>query len=214
MKKLLLMGANNPETLRIIEAINDVAATFEVVGWLDNDVQKHGSSVFGYPVLGPPPLLAEPEYWDCWVYNNITTNGRVRREVSRQLGQYTERFASIIHPSVNTRDVRIGAGVCIQEGALVQARAELDDHCFVTSASLVGHEAKIGSCSFIAGGCIIAGLTEVGEGSTIWTGSKLAPRLRIGDNATVGMNSAVLQDVPDHTTVFGSPAKKIFVSKK
>ncbi|MEI6268143.1 MAG: hypothetical protein WCP01_04620 [Methylococcaceae bacterium] len=209
-KKIILVGANNPETLRIIEAMNASGAYHEIIGWLDNDTNKYGTDVFGYEVLGAPELLLEKKYRECFVFNNITRNGLVREAVTEQLKQYTNQFANVIHPSVNLAGVIVGQGVCIQEGALVQSHAVLGDHCFLTSTTLIGHEAVIGENVFIAGGCVIAGMSIIGAGATIWTGAKIAPRLKIGNRSVIGINSSVLTNISDNVTVFGNPAREIF----
>ncbi len=209
-KKILLMGANNPETLRIIDAMNANGADYKILGWIDNDTTKFGADFFGYKVLGSPELLLEKEYNECFVFNNITRNGEVRGIVTEQLKLYTDQFANVIHPSVNLFSVKVGKGVCVQEGALVQSQAVLGEHCFLTSATLIGHEVIIGNSAFIAGGCVIAGLSSIGECATVWTGANIAPRLKIGNHAVVGINSSVLSDIPDKTTVHGNPARAIF----
>lgn len=209
-KRVLLIGANNPETLRIIEDINSVADRLEVVGWLDNSATKHGTTVFGFPVLGPPELLSEVKYEDCSVFNNVTRSGVVRMQVTEQVKQHTEKFVSLVHPSVNVDHVMIGHGVCVQAGAVIQSHTILEDGCSISSNCVIGHESRIGQDAFVAGGCVIAGLTQIGEGATVWSGAVIGPRLKVGNRAIVGLNSAVLKDVPGDTTVHGNPARKIY----
>lgn len=45
MKKLLIMGANNPEIFRLVEGVNRAHPEdpIEIVGFVDNDPQKKGS---------------------------------------------------------------------------------------------------------------------------------------------------------------------------
>lgn len=48
---------------------------------------------------------------------------------------------------------------------------------------------------------------KVGDGVLISAGAKILGNIKIGCGAKVGAGSVVLQDVPDHTTVAGVPAK-------
>ena len=41
----------------------------------------------------------------------------------------------------------------------------------------------------------------------IGAGSVVLPRLRIGKYSVVGAGSVVTRDVPDHTVVYGNPAR-------
>ena len=45
------------------------------------------------------------------------------------------------------------------------------------------------------------------QGAKIGAGAKIRAGVVIGENAVVGMGSVVLQDVPDNSTVVGSPAR-------
>ena len=50
--RLVLVGANNPEILRLISDIYAAEReAYEILGWVDNNEQKIGQDVFGYPVL-------------------------------------------------------------------------------------------------------------------------------------------------------------------
>ena len=50
--KYYLLGASNPETIRMIRAVRSVDEGFEFAGMLDNDVKKHGADFYGLAVLG------------------------------------------------------------------------------------------------------------------------------------------------------------------
>ncbi len=50
---------------------------------------------------------------------------------------------------------------------------------------------------------------KVGNGVLISAGAKILGNINIGDGAKIGAGSVVLQDVPDHTTAAGVPAKLI-----
>ena len=60
VERIVLIGANNPETRRMIVAISRVRnAVFE--GFVDNDPAKIGRKFIGYDVLGPIAHLSTLE---------------------------------------------------------------------------------------------------------------------------------------------------------
>lgn len=48
---------------------------------------------------------------------------------------------------------------------------------------------------------------KIGDGVLISAGAKILGNIKVGDGAKVGAGSVVLEDVPEHTTVAGVPAK-------
>jgi len=206
------MGANNPQILRLIDDINKSEREFfyEIVGWIDNDFNKIGNEYFGYKVLGTPEILTESKYSDCYLVNNITTNAKVRYDVTQQLIKYNLEFTTLIHPSVNTHFVEVGEGCIIHENVILEAAACIEDFVVVSSGSIICHETKIAKYSFISSGVKIAGLVNIKECVTIFLGATLAPRLSIKSGSTISAGSTVFEDVDINATVSGNPARKIF----
>ena len=58
MRKLILLGANNPEAARQARALIKCGAV-HIEGFLDNDAAKHGTDFCGFPVFGGFELLPE-----------------------------------------------------------------------------------------------------------------------------------------------------------
>ena len=103
VRRLLVLGANNPESVRLVAAINDRDASFELAGLLDNDPATHGRDFWGYRVLGPSALGAEPAYRDCVIATAITRTPRARFEMTDELLAHGAEMTNLIHPSVDTR---------------------------------------------------------------------------------------------------------------
>jgi acetyltransferase-like isoleucine patch superfamily enzyme len=49
----------------------------------------------------------------------------------------------------------------------------------------------------------------IGKGVTVGSSATIHPGKHIGDAATVGIGSVVIRNVPQRTTVFGNPARKV-----
>lgn len=208
-RRLLVLGANNPETVRVVAAINGSAPVFDLVGFLDNDPAKHGTTFWGHPVLGPSPLVAERAYRDCVVVNAITRTPRVRKETTEELLRHGAELTNLIHPSVDVRLVKLGVGIVCHEGTVLQPGVEVGDDVAFNANVVVSHECLLGPHVFMAPASVLAGIVRVGEGAMIGVGATVLPRLAIGAWATVGGGAVVVRDVAEGATVAGNPAREL-----
>ena len=61
----------------------------------------------------------------------------------------------------------------------------------------------------ISPGAHLAGNVRVGELSHIGIGASIVQGIRIGKGVIIGAGAAVIDDIPDHVTAVGVPAKVI-----
>src|SRR5687768_13682088 len=118
LKRLILLGTggNAYDVLDIVEAINVVAPTWHVAGFLD-DFHPVGNDYLGFPVLGT--LRDASAHADSFFISTIRNEKTFRRmgEILAATGIPTERFATLVHPGawVSSR-CRLGAGVYVNAG--------------------------------------------------------------------------------------------------
>ncbi|MEI7998051.1 MAG: transferase [Candidatus Omnitrophota bacterium] len=205
--KLIAIGANNPETIRMISAVKEKDSAFEFLGFIDNDPEKKGKSFFGFPVFGGseciPSLLGE----DIFFINLITRDCVTRFETSLQASDYGARFANFIHPSVNLEMVELAEGNYIQERVILQAGVKIGCNSSIHIGTLVGHESIIGNSVFLAHGCNISGGVTIKDGVLMGTGVSVIPRVTIGEWAVIGAGTVVHKDIPPYSLVVGNPAR-------
>jgi sugar O-acyltransferase (sialic acid O-acetyltransferase NeuD family) len=211
--KVIFLGAANPETERMIRAVQRVQPDFRVLGFIDNDPHKKGTEFLGYPVFGGFEVLDDLLKDDVYFVSLITGSTKTRYETSRHMAQKGCRFANFIHPSVDLTMTEIGVGNYIQEAVIVQAGVRIGNNSSIHIGSMVGHEATIGHSVFIAHACSVSGFVEIGDGVFVGTNATIIPRLRIGKWATIGAGAVVIEDVPDYATVVGNPARVIKVAE-
>jgi sugar O-acyltransferase (sialic acid O-acetyltransferase NeuD family) len=211
--KIVLLGAANPETRRMILAVERSQPELQFIGFIDNDSGKKGTTFLGLPVFGGFESVGELLGQDAFFVNLITGSTRVRYETSRELARRGCRFTNFIHPSVDLTMVSIGVGNYLQESVIVQAEVTIGDNSSIHMGTLIGHETRIGNSVFIAHGCSLSGSVTVGDGTFMGTHAAVVPRVTIGKWATVGAGTVVIKDVPDYATVVGNPAKIIKVGE-
>lgn len=209
VRQLLVLGASNPETVRVVQAVNDREPTFELVGFLDNDPAKQGRDFWGYPVVGGSAAVAEPRHRDCVVVNAITRDPHTRCETTEALLRHGAELTNLIHPSVDTRHVEMGVGNVVHEGAVIQPGVRIGNNCAFNCNTIISHECEIEDHIFMAPGSVLAGLVRVRRGAMIGLHATVLPRLEIGAWALVGGGAVVCRDVPPNTTVAGNPARVI-----
>lgn len=212
--KMVFLGAANPETGRMIKALERSQPNFRAHGFLDNDPAKKGTEFLGLPVLGGFEVLPELVADDAVRFVNLITGStRTRYETSLHMARAGCRFANLVHPSVDLTQTSMGVGNYIQEAVILQADVRVGNNSSIHMAALISHEVVIGDSVFVAHGVSLSGCVQVGDGTFIGTNATVVPRLRIGKWATVGAGSVVIKDVPDYATVVGNPAKVIKVSE-
>jgi sugar O-acyltransferase (sialic acid O-acetyltransferase NeuD family) len=211
--KVVLLGANNPETARVILAVQRVNPNFQVLGFIDNDPAKKDTLFCGFKVFGGFEMLDRLPLQEIYFVNLITGSTTTRYESSLHLARKGCQFTNLIHPSVDLTMTKLGVGNYIQENVIIQAGAQIGDNSSIHIGAIVAHESTIGSSVFIAPAVSISGKVEVGDGTLIGTNATIIPRIKIGKWCQIGAGSVVAKDVPDYATVVGNPARLIKVAE-
>ena len=119
--KVYLLGAANPETIRMIYAVQRSTPNVEIVGFLDNDPNKKNKDFFGFPILGGIELVKELAKNDVGFVNLITGDTRTRYETTCEILEMGGRLTNLIHPSIDLTMCKLGVGLYLQESVIVQA---------------------------------------------------------------------------------------------
>jgi sugar O-acyltransferase (sialic acid O-acetyltransferase NeuD family) len=121
------------------------------------------------------------------------------------------QLPALVHPSafVDSETCRLGEGSFVAAGAVLAVNCVLEPFALCNLGVTVGHETAIGCGSVVNPGANLSGGVVIGDGVLIGTGAQILQYLHIGSGAVVGAGSVVLQDVPEHTTVFGAPARTL-----
>lgn len=210
MRDLVIAGAMNPGSVKLVHEINDRQKVWNLVGFVDDDSKKWGTEFCGYPVLGDIATLRRPEFKETYSVCCIFGGSILTRvKVVRKMVESEIRFATLVHPSVSTRHVEIGQDCMINDGCMLNYGAKIGDHCILNFRVSVGHDTVLEDLVFVAPGVTIPGRVRVRQAATLGAGAVLNGDITIGEYAMVGLGAVVFRDVPDKVTVIGNPARMV-----
>jgi sugar O-acyltransferase (sialic acid O-acetyltransferase NeuD family) len=212
MRPFVVVGAGGfgKEAIWVAECMNeqlDVAARWEILGYLDDNPDHEGREFYGYRVLGRPgaSLRAGKE---TWYYCAVGKNA-VRERLAARLDELGWRAATLVHPSViQAKRIEIGMGTYVGAGAILSPNARVGQHVIVNQHASIGHDAVLEDFTQVCPGAQINGACKVLRGALVGSNASIHQGRTVGAYAVVGANSQVVRNVDPKTSVCGVPAKR------
>jgi sugar O-acyltransferase (sialic acid O-acetyltransferase NeuD family) len=204
---VLILGASGTA----LDALDCLAfGPYELLGVLDDDPAKAGSTFAGLPLLGPLAMAAE---WpDARLVDALGSPRSFRRRpaIIARLGGPASRFLTVVHPrAVVSPSATLAPGCLVLAGAVIGPQAMLGAHVQVLPNAVVSHEATVGDWSILATGAICSGRVRLGPGCYVGAGATVIHDGSVGEGALVGMGAVVNCTVPPGVTVVGNPARPL-----
>ena len=211
MKNIVIIGAGGVgrETSLIIQKINELELTWNLIGFIDDNVKSWGKVINGYSVIGGIDSL-EVLPSDTYIIIAIA-NYEIKREMVNKINNKF-KFATIIHPKVYIDNyMNIGEGTIIYEGVILTANIEVGKHVIISPKCGIGHDSIIKDYVSLLWNVNISGNDIIEEGVMMGSGSTVIQGKKIGKASIVGAGAVVIKDVDIYSTVVGVPAKTIKV---
>lgn len=205
VKDLIVVGTGGWDVIPLIEDINSACKQFNLIGFLEKDELKHGTELFGYPIVGGDDLLLT-EFKHCSVINNVMHTTRAHEVVSKTLEEKygMHDFPNLIHPSINPKFFSIGRGNILYKGAFIGMGAKIGDFNIIERAT-IGHETIIGNCNLLAT-CLVGSRCRIGNYNLIGNSATVANNVRMEDDNEIGTGAVLIKKIKSGKHMMGNPA--------
>ncbi len=208
MEKIIIIGAGGfgRELLLWIKDINAVKPTWEIAGFIDDDIYALDNVECDYGIIG---TLKDWEPREDEVFALAIADPHTKGKIANMMKSKGARFATVIHPTAIIAPFsHYGEGFIMFPYSKLSCNSNAGD--FVTLlSSPIGHDTKIGDYTTISGNCNVVRNVEIGKYVFLAAGVCIAQNIHVGDNAYLGLGSVVLKDVPEGVKVFGNPARAV-----
>ena len=209
MKNIVIIGAGGVgrETSLIIQQINELEPTWNLIGFIDDNKDNWGKVINGYSVIGGIDSIEflTPDTYVLIAIANYEVKKKIVNKINNKL-----KFATIIHPKVWVHDyMTIGEGTIIYEGAILTANIEIGNHVIISPKCGVGHDSIIKDYVSLLWNVNVSGNDIIEEGVMMGSGSTVIQGKKIGKGSNIGAGAVVIEDVDSFSTAIGVPAKVI-----
>ena len=209
-QNVLIVGSSGHS--KVVIDIFEKEGKYKIIGLLDA-YRKIGEKTLGYQVLGKeenlPELLREHPHTKLFIA--IGDNWLRYKEFKKILAIVPNiDFATTIHPSAQIgKNVRIGKGVAIMAGAIINSDTQIADFTIINTKASIDHDCIMFKFSSLAPNSTTGGYVSIREYSAISISATIKDRISIGKHCLIGAGALLLNDCGDNLVMYGTPAKKI-----
>ena len=203
-KKVVIIGAGGHAKV-IADII--IKSGDEVVGFLDDNIEKDTIVIDNYKVIGKTKdclkLKEDKElYFIIAIGNNF-----IRKDISKT---YNLNYYTAIHPTaVIGMQVQIEKGTVIMANSCINSNTKIGKHCIINTGAIVEHDNIIEDYVHISPNATLCGTVTIREGTHIGAGSVIKNNVTITNNCIIGAGGVVVKNIEESGTYVGVPAKLI-----
>ncbi len=205
--KIVIIGAGGfgREVYSLIKSINQEKPTFDVVGFLDDGIER-GTAIHDIEVLG-----GLEDFERIGAEGAVLAIGKTQiREVVFKNLPSDIHYPNIIHPLAIFHDpehIKLGVGNIVCAGNIFTTDIKIGNYNIFNLSSTIGHDVVINDFCSIMPGVNVSGGAHLNQGVYVGTGAKLIKATNLGAYATVGAGAVVDRDIEPGKTVVGVPAR-------
>jgi sugar O-acyltransferase (sialic acid O-acetyltransferase NeuD family) len=201
-------GGSGRETAQLIDDINKVYDTWNIIGFIDDNEEIIGNEYNGYKVLGNTEYFLENIRKTAIIIS--INNPAIKKKIVMDLNMLDFDFPVLIHPSVYLTDsISIGKGTIIQANTTISTNVQIADFVHINHQCGIGHDAEIGSYSSLYWNVNLSGFSKISEECILGTKTTVLQDITVGRGSIIGSNSNVIRDIPENSVAVGNPARII-----
>jgi sugar O-acyltransferase (sialic acid O-acetyltransferase NeuD family) len=202
-------GGHGREMLDIVEAVNRVSVTFELLGVIDDSADPDNAGLLrrrGIMVLGGNDVLTST------VAQYVIGIGLpVPRWAVDQLATAAGREpAMLVHPTaVLGSDLRLGPGFVAAANAQVTTNVSTGRHVQLNIGATLSHDCEVGDYVTLSPGVHVSGNVRLEDNVYLGAGVVVRQGITIGRGTFVGAGAVVVADLPPDVLAVGVPARVV-----
>ena len=190
-QEIFLVGAGG-HTQSCIDVI-ETEGRFRIVG-IVQDKLENSEQLLNYPTLGTDEeieKISESVQNACIGIGQLDSPDK-RIRIFDKLQSLGVKLPTLISPySYVSQRTRIGKGVIVMPGVVINAGVIIGDNCIINSQALIEHGSRIGDHCHISTGVRINGDCEVGQKSFIGSGSLIRQGIQVPPDSFINMGSVL-----------------------
>jgi sugar O-acyltransferase (sialic acid O-acetyltransferase NeuD family) len=194
MKDLIIIGAGNVGAF-LAYNLDLFEGSYKLLGFLDDDYQKNGKQIAGYPVLGKIDTIAQYPAGTAVAVGIAAP--LTRKRIVEGIIHLPFEFPNFIARNAwLSNNVSTGKGVIIYPGVSINYESVLGDFVIMNMNCAIGHNATIGNYCTLAPGVNFGGFTTLDECVEVGIGAATKQSIHIGRNSIIGGQAMV--KIRDH----------------
>ncbi|WP_248513621.1 acetyltransferase, partial [Sporosarcina sp. NCCP-2222] len=193
MKDIVIYGSGGfaREVAQLIEDINERSAQWNLLGFIDDNIENHGYVINELPVLGGLEWIVAKE--EIAVVLGIGSPNAKKKVVAKLIDFSNILFPNLIHPTVKfSRFNTIGKGNILCEGNILTTNITIKDFVTINLNCTIGHDTLISSYSTILPNASVSGNVIFEERVDVGTNATVIQGKTVGEGTIVGAAAVVV----------------------
>ncbi len=215
MKDIIIIGAGGfgKEVAQLIEEINMDKKTWNLLGFIDETVEKQRLVINNTTVLGNFDWFEKNTKNKLWTVCALV-NPKDKYNLIKKASPYNINFATLIHPDAKTNKFsKLGFGSIICSNSFISVNTKIGNHVSINPGCGIGHDTVIEDYASLYWNVTLSGNVCIHEGCEIGSKAMIIPKRTIGKWSVIGAGAVVIKDMPDNCTAVGVPAKPVKLSQ-
>ncbi|WMJ87117.1 acetyltransferase [Anaerocolumna sp. MB42-C2] len=211
MKDIVIIGAGGlgKEVAQLIKEINKDKKTWNLLGFIDETVEKQGSVINDTPVLGSFDWLLKSRKNKIWTVCALG-NPRDKYNIIQKASAYPVNYATLIHPDAKVNKYsELGSGCIICCNSFISVNTKIGNHVCINPGCGIGHDTIIEDYTSLYWNVTLSGNVCIHEGCEIGSKAIVIQKKTVGKWSIIGAGAVIIRDLPENCTAVGVPGRTI-----